>query len=136
MSQCFGGRISDKELTERSGLFDQTRNGEERFSPGDAIMADRAFHVHYLVKIRKIQLNYPPFLKGRSQLSEEQTVETHHITSLRIHVEHAIERIKNYCILTKIPNNLVPTASRLVCVCTMLTTLMPPLVPPPNEPNV
>ena len=81
-------------------------------------MADQGFDIHDLVKSRKIQLNYPPFLKGRSQLSEEQTVETHHIASCRTHVEHAIERIKNYRILTKTPNNLVPTASRLVRVCT------------------
>lgn len=132
VSQCFGGRISDKELTERSGIFEKTRYGQERFCFDDAIMADRGFDINSLLEKRGIKLNHPPFLKGRDQLSEEDVVETRRIASLRIHVR-AIERIKNYRILHVMPNNICPMASRLVRVCTFLTTLMPPLVPPPDD---
>ncbi len=37
-----------------------------------------------------------PFLCGRDRLDEQVVVESRRISSLRIHVERAIERIKNY----------------------------------------
>ena len=40
VSQCFGGRISDKELVQRSGFLGKTDDGQERFEAGDAIMAE------------------------------------------------------------------------------------------------
>ena len=136
VSQCFGGRISDKELMQRSGIFNDTLTGQPRFSPSDAVMADRGFDIKDLLHKRGIKLNHPPSLQGRDQLTEGEVVETRRIASLRIHVERAIERIKNFCILHKMPNNLCPQASRLVRVCTFLTTLMPPLVPPPDDAHI
>ena len=56
-------------------------------------------------------------------------METRRIASLRIHVERAIERIKNFQALHHISINTCVVTSRLVKVCTFLTTLMPPLVP-------
>lgn len=64
---------------------------------------------------------------------EKKEVETYRIYSLRIHAERAIERIKNFRLLRKIPNTMCPIASRLVHVCTFMTTLMSPLGPPTEE---
>ena len=76
-----------------------------------------------------VKLNIPPLLNGRQQLDENEVVETRRIASLRVHVERAIERIKNYHILDRLPPSLCNQAGRLVRICTFLTTLLPPLLP-------
>ena len=96
-----------------------------RFDAGDTIMADKGLDVYDLFRSHDIELNLPPFLRGIYQFSEEQLVETRRIASLRIHVERAIERIKNYCILDHIPANLCNSGSRLVRVCTFLAPTLP-----------
>ena len=56
---------------------------------------------------------------------------TRRIASVRIHVERAIERLKNYRILHFIPSSLCPIAEHMVNACAFLTQFMEPLVPPP-----
>jgi len=65
-------------------------------------MADRGFDIVADLVPLEIKLNIRPFLKGKFQLSEKETVETRHTASVRIQVERALECIKNYHILTKI----------------------------------
>ena len=133
VSNCYGGRISDKELTRRCGLLGETQGGKKRFTSGDAIMADKGFDIADLLREHGIGLNHPPFLRGKKQFSEEELVTTRRIASLRIHVERAIERIKNYQICQHFPANVCTQASRIIRVCTYLTALMPPLLPPAGE---
>ena len=45
VSQCFGGRISDKELTQSCGILGMTNDGKDRFESGDVIMADKGFDI-------------------------------------------------------------------------------------------
>ena len=69
------------------------------------VMADRGFDIQHILAAKKVKLNIPPFMKGKEQLSLEEELETRSIASVRIHVEWAIERIKNYRILQGvIPN--------------------------------
>ena len=133
VSQCFGGRISDKELTQRCGILGRTNDGKDRFESGDAIMADKGFDIDDILQNHAIKLNLPPFLRGKEQLTEEEVVKTRRIASLHIHVERAIERIKSFCILDHFPVSMCSVASRLVKVCTFLTVLKPPLVPPSKD---
>ena len=59
-------------------------------------------------------LNIPPFLRGKSQLTENELVVTRRIASLRIHVERAMEWIKNVHIFDKsIPVSLTDIANRI-----------------------
>lgn len=44
--------------------------------------------------VRKVKLNIPAFMKGRTQLSEKENVESRRIALDRIHVERAIARLK------------------------------------------
>ena len=95
VSKLYAGSISDKELTRCSGIMDLLQ-------PGDSVMADGGFDIQDDLALRGVRLNIPPFLKGKSQLSESELVETRRIASVRIHVERAMERIKNFHIFDRI----------------------------------
>ena len=98
-------------------------------------MADSGFDIDDLLCGMQVGLNHPPFLSGKDQLDGEEIIETRRIASLRIHVERVIERVKNYRTLYMLPVSLCSGGSRLVRVCTFLTTLLQPLVPPPEMPS-
>ena len=87
VSKLYAESISDKELTCFSGIMDL-------LEPGDSVMDDRGFDIQDELALCGVRLNIPPFLKGKSQLSESKLVETRRIASVRIHVERAMERIK------------------------------------------
>ena len=50
--------------------------------------------------------NVPPFMNESGQFSKSELLETRRIAFLRIHVERAMERIKNYHILDFVPITL------------------------------
>ena len=66
---------------------------------GISIMADRGFTVKDQLQEIGVDLNIPPFLEGRKQLPAEEVKKGRQIASVRIHVERAIGRIKNFSIL-------------------------------------
>jgi len=121
VSSLYPGSISDKELTLRSAILDL-------FEPGDSLMADKGFDIAYECMTHGVHLNKPPRVRN-PQLSRNQVITTRKIASLRIHVERAIGRIKQYNILTHtMPLSLAPLADHICCVCTALTLFHPPLV--------
>ena len=121
VSKLFPGSISDKEITRRSGLLDL-------LEPGDSIMADRGFDIQDDVTPLGVCVNIPPFLKGKAQFEASELVESRRIASLRIHVERAMEQIKNHHILDgTIPASLTNVAEQIFTVCCILTNFMPPL---------
>lgn len=94
-------------------------------------MADRGFTVQDILKEKGVSMNIPPFLNGRTQLPEEELQHGRHIASLRIHVERAIGRIKNYGILSGVfPLTMIRLANHIV---SGLTNFQPVLVPPPTD---
>ena len=92
VSSLYPGSTSDKELTHRSGLLDL-------LEVGDSVMADRGFDIQEELALLGVRLNIPPLLRGKKQLSSNELVETRRIASLRIHVEKAMEQIKNFHII-------------------------------------
>ena len=121
VSRLFPGSISDRELTRQSGFL-------QLLDPGDSIMADRGFNIQDDLTPLGVRLNIPPFLKGKSQLEENELIETRRIASLRIHVERAMERIKNYHIFDRtLPASLNNIAEQMFFVCAVLTNFWPPL---------
>ena len=121
ISSLFSGSISDKELTRRSGIYDL-------LEPGDSVMADRGFDIEDSLLLHGVSLNIPPFMRGKKQLPEKDLVTTRRIASLRIHVEHEMERIKNFHIFDRsLPVQLTDIADRIFFVCCILTNFQPPL---------
>ena len=91
LSQLWGGRVSDKQITRESGLL-------ELVEAGYNVMVDQGFDIAGIVP-DGVGVNMPPFLAGREQMTTAETEETISVASVRIHVEQAIGRIKIYHIL-------------------------------------
>ena len=100
ISQLYTGSISDREIVIRSGFLDQA------FVGGDTIMADKGFTIQDILPLGTT-LNIPSFLGQNAQMSAEDVIHTQQIASVRIHVERAINRIKNY----KIWSGVIPLSS-------------------------
>ena len=121
VSDLYPGCISDKELTRRSRLLD-------KLEEGDSIMADRGFDIEEDTILRGVKLNIPPFLRGRQQLDPSELIETRRIASLRIHVERAMERLKNFHLFDKpLPPSFRDTANQVFYICAVFTNFNPPL---------
>ena len=93
ISEGWGGRVSEKHLTENSGLLDI-------LSPGDVILADRSFDIEESLGLFCSTIKIPAFTKGKKQRSGIEVEQTRTIANVRIHVERVIGNIwKKYSIL-------------------------------------
>lgn len=128
VSPLYVGSISDVELTRVSG-FIESLNGKN----GVSVMADRGFTIRDQLSTLGITLNIPPFMEGRSQLPANEVKRGRKIASLRIHVERAIGRIKNYAILKgTLPLSMSRILNQVVNACAWLVNFQPVLIPPPS----
>lgn len=122
VSQLYTGSISDREIVLRSGLLSQA------FDDGDSVMADKGFQVQDILPLG-VSLNIPPFLGGNSQMSAEDVVRTQQIASVRIHVERAINKIKNFRIWEGVvPLSLFGVVNQMWTVCAFLCNTQDPLI--------
>ncbi len=93
ISEAWGGRVSDKFLTESSGILDC-------LLPGDIVLADRGFNISDSIGMMQAKLHLPAYTKGKSQLSPLEVEETRNIANVRIHVERVIGAVRQkYSIL-------------------------------------
>lgn len=93
-------------------------------------MADRGFDIGDILP-HGVNLNIPPFKGTRDQLIAEETEETVKIASVRIHVEMAIGRVKNFHIINGvIPISMAHLADQIFFVGAYLTNFWPPLLLP------
>ncbi|XP_055995310.1 uncharacterized protein LOC125661344 isoform X2 [Ostrea edulis] len=122
VSRAFGGRTSDKVITLRSGYLDKLQYG-------DQVMADRGFLIAEELANHGATLVIPAFTRGKTQLSARDVEQTRKIAHVRIHVERAIERIKNFNILsTNLSMHMVPHADSILTICAAVCNLQPKLV--------
>ena len=83
--------------------------------------------IHDLIP-KGVSLNLPPFLSGKTQLSKEEAIFCTKIASQHIHVEWAIERLRNYKILNLISGKMRPFCDKLVQSCAALANLQTPII--------
>ena len=62
ISKAWGGRASDKYITENSGILDNLQ-------PGDVILADRGFNIEESVALYYAEVKIPAFTRGKKQLA-------------------------------------------------------------------
>ena len=127
VSEPWGGNASDRFLTKHSGFL-------KLVEEGDDIMADRGFNIRDLLLDRKATLNIPPFtrktsLGNKKKLNVAEIKQTRKIAKLRIHVERAIERMKNFTMLS----NTIPLAcnallTQMIVVAAFMCNLLAHLV--------
>ena len=115
VSKLYGGNISVRELTEQCGIL-------SLLEPGDLVMADQGFTIAHLLDLKGIALNIPP-MKTSDQFTQRELTTKHRIANLRIHVVHAIGRIKNFKLLYDIPNNMARVADQIFFVCPIFMVL-------------
>lgn len=91
-------------------------------------MADKGFEIAEDLP-KGVTLNIPPFLRGKDHLSIEEETETRRIASVRIHVEHAIARIKSFRILSTVfPISMTADLNKIWIICSYLYNFLPPLL--------
>jgi len=96
--------------------------------PHDQVMADRGFKIHDLLAFYQCSLVIPPSKHNNIQMSEADVKQTSVIANVRIYVEQAIKRIKEFHIINKeIPIMLLPLIDDIVIVCSALCNLNKPL---------
>ncbi|KAH9384742.1 hypothetical protein HPB48_026755 [Haemaphysalis longicornis] len=99
----WGGRVSDSELVEKSGLVDLLQ-------PGDAVMFDKGFRLDAVLP-PTVTVHMPPFKKGSTAFLCTSNENKERLPSARIHVERVIRRIKEFHFLDRpIPMNMLDIA--------------------------
>ena len=121
VSELYAGRSSDQKITKHCGILNLLENG-------DSLMADRGFDIEEDLPAN-VSLNIPPFLNGKPQLILKEELQTRGIASVRVHVERAIERVKNCQILqTVFPLSMAPELNKIWVICCYLVNFLPPLI--------
>lgn len=132
ISSGWGGRTSDKHLTEHSRLL-------SFLTPGDTILADRGFDIVDSIGLCLATIKMPAFTKGKTQLSGIEVEQTRRIANVRIHVERVIGNLRQkYSLLqaTQPIHFLIapkdgepPLLDKITTVCCALINMSSSVVP-------
>ena len=132
VSKAWGGRTSDKYLTENCGIL-------KNLIPGDVVMADRGFDIDESAALYGATVAIPAFTKGKRQLCAFDLERSRKLSSVRVHVERVIGLLRNkYTILhgtlpldyfmRKDEQNFT-TIDKLAIVCSALTNVCDSVIP-------
>nr|XP_050032323.1 uncharacterized protein LOC126528488 [Dermacentor andersoni] len=130
VSKAWGGRVSDKKLTQHSGLL-------ELVEEGDVFLVDRGFRCEEMFGARGASLLMPSLTKKRAQLPGAEVTTSRKISSIHIHVERSIQRLKSFRVFHMIlPVNFIKragdvgyaTIDKLAIVCSGLVNLQTPII--------
>ena len=135
VSEAWGGRVSDKFITENCGFLD-------KLLPGDMVMADWGFTITESVGLRNAKLVIPALTKGKSQLDPVDVEQTRDIANVRIHVERVIGLLRRkFTILEgtlptdflicnhEISDRRTALVDHMIRVYAALVNFCPPIVP-------
>ena len=136
VSEAWGGRTSDKFLTENCGILD-------KLLPGDTVMADRGFAISESVGLKHGKLVIPAFTKGKAQLDPVDVEQSRGIAIVRIHIERVIGLLRRKYTILEGPlstkfltcepsgslESQLPIIDRILRVCSALVNFCPSVVP-------
>jgi len=69
ISDLYGGCISNKEITSKSGFIDKLQQGDE-------FMADWGFNIQEILALKGVKVNASPFMNQSGQFSEQEMLAT------------------------------------------------------------
>lgn len=125
VSKGYSGRITDALLVEECGYLDCLSEGVE-------VMADRGFkHIEQLIIQKGGKLVRPPSVYSNVKPSKLEVLESKRISSLRIHVERVIRRIREFKFLephATIDNHLIPYTDNIITIAAALINLQGSLI--------
>ena len=117
LSQGWGGRVSDKELTIRSKFFDKLQHD-------DTVLADRGFTIEEEWAAYGATLKIPHFTGEKVHMSAKEIEKSRKISIVRIHVERVIGRMKDFRIMQSIiPITEVSLLDNVIIVIAALVNL-------------
>ena len=91
-------------------------------------MADKGFEIQHLLTGLGVQLNISPFRQGQRQFTPDEVMKPKKVAAVRIHVERAIQRMKQFKLLSGVmPNCLWDVAEQTVFVVVNLRNFQPGL---------
>ena len=121
VSQCYGGWITNKHIVRDCGVLIYVE-------PYDQIMADGGFKIREELLLGNASMCIPSSTKAGMQLAVVDVRETLRIANVRIYVQQAIGRLKQFHILKNIlPINFLPLYVDIVQVVYALPCLQDPL---------
>ena len=94
------------------------------------VMADRGFKIKSDLAARQCTLAILPSAVKGVQMRSKDVQTTSRIGNVRIHVERAIKRFKEFSIFSSsnLPLQLAPVYKEMITICAALTNLEEPLV--------
>jgi len=122
VSSLYAGSISDKHITRVCGLLDLLEEG-------DVVMSDKGFLIEDLLADRGCTLVLPAFLSNKGQFSVEEAKLNKIVANLRVHVERANRRFKEFHLFdAPVPLALAGSINQLWTVACLLTNFQGPLI--------
>jgi len=122
LSHGWGGRVSDKEITNECGFLNLLQHG-------DLVLADRGFTIETELATRGATLAIPSFTQGQTQMAGRQVDHSRKIANSRIHVERVIGRLRKFNILnSRIPVSQVKLLDDVMVIISALVNLSPSVV--------
>ena len=119
----WGGRVSDKQITKELGFFNKV-------SMGDCILADQGFNIKEELSALGATLKIPSFTKGKKQLSGGEVDVSRQLSSVQIHLECVIGRIKKFRLLqTILPLTQVDILDDIMVIVCCLVNINNSVVP-------
>ena len=117
LSDCYGGRATDLFMVHDCGFL-------KYLQPRDQVMADRGFKIKDTLAFHQCTLAIPPSKHNNLQMSKEDVAKTSKIANVRIYVEQAIGRMKQFHILKhELPISLLPMIDDITVVCAVMSSL-------------
>ena len=121
LSDTYGGRASDQITVQDSSFL-------SNLQPGDYIMADRSFKVHDILAFYQCFPTIHPSKHQNIQTSKNDVKATSEIANVRIYVEQANKRMKDFRILkNEEPINILSLIDDILIICGALTIFLEPL---------